>query len=49
MRGDLIVQTVMQIVTAVLSGVGQVVGIRSSIEEPRYSVEAKLGDLEIRR
>lgn len=42
-------RSVIQIVTAVLSGVGQVVGIRSTIEEPRYNIEARLGDIEIRR
>jgi SOUL heme-binding protein len=43
------VQSVIHKVTVVLAGIGQVVGIRSSIEESRYSVEAKFGEIEIRR
>ena len=42
-------QSVIQMASALLADVGQVVGIRNSIEEPQYSVEAKLGDIEIRR
>ena len=42
-------QSVIQMATALLAGVGQVVGIRNSIEEPHYRVETKLGDIEIRR
>jgi hypothetical protein len=43
------VQSVIQMASALLASVGQVVGIRNSIEEPHYSVETKLGDIEIRR
>ena len=42
-------QSVIQMATAILAGVGQVVGIRNSIEDPHYRVETKLGDIEIRR
>jgi hypothetical protein len=42
-------QSALQMATAVLAGVGQIVGMRSSTEEPKFSVEAKLGDVEIRR
>jgi len=39
----------LHIFTAVLAGFGQIVGVRSSVEEPPYQIEEHIGAVEIRR